>query len=127
MSPTPQSAGTSPSTNPGGALWPFGAPFVPGPFFQASWTITFEPTQDQPISAVLYDSTSQLLFVVFNNNFPSPYFPVPLSVMQTFSQSRSNPMLIFNGYVAPRYETIFLDETFNCPILNENGNYIWTN
>ena len=113
--------------NPYGPTWPYGPPFVPCPYFQAGWTITFPPTQAQPISAVMYDQSTQLLYVIFNNNFPSAYFPVPLSVMQTFSQSRNNPMQIYQTYVVPRYEALLLEEVYNCPILNENGAYIWTN
>lgn len=75
----------------------------------------------------MYDQNTSLLYVIFNNNFPSAYWPVPISVMQTFSQSRNNPMQIYQTYVVPRYEALLLQEVYNCPILQESGAYIWSN
>jgi KTSC domain len=112
---------------PGSPHWPYGPPFTPCPYFVAGWAITFSPTPAQPISTVMYDQNTQLLYVIFNNNFPSAYYPVPISIIQTFSQSRNNPMQIYQSYVVPRYEALFLEEVYNCPILNENGVYIYTN
>lgn len=111
--------------NPYGPTWPYGPPFTPCPYFQAGWAITFT---GNPITAVMYDQSTSLLYVIFNNNFPSAYWPVPVSIVQTFSQSRNNPMQIYQTYVVPRYEALLLEEIYNCPILREpSGAYIWTN
>lgn len=98
----------------------------PCPSFTAGWAISGPP----PITAILYDqSTSQMEFVQ-NNTMVSVYYPVPISLMQTFTQSR-NWVRTFNSYVAGRYEAILIQERNNCPVLQENNNgpqgFVWVN
>ncbi len=121
------SAALAQDAPPGSPQWPYGPPFVPCPYFSAGWAITYPVTQAQPISAVMYDQNTRLFYVIFKNNFPSAYYPVPISIIQTFSQSRNDPMQLYKTYVVPRYEALLLQEVYNCPILNENGAYIYTN
>ena len=108
-----------------GGGYPYGPYFTPCPYFQAGWALTFTGS---PITSVMYDQVSQQLYVIFNNNFPSAYWPVPISVMQQFSASRNNPMQVYTTYVVPRYEALLLEEIYNCPILLEpSGAYFFSN
>jgi len=99
------------------------APFFPCPAFTAGWAKSY---YNQPISSVMYDMNTQLLYVIFGNTFASAYSNVPTSIMQTFSQS-TNVMQTYTTYVIPRYHALLLAETNNCPLLYETGAYIWSN
>lgn len=97
------------------------APFEPCPSMTIGWALQFPP----PIIAVLYDQSSLLLYVIFNNRIAMAYSNVPVSVMAAFSRS-TNPTQVYNTYVAPAYNPLLLAEGNNCPILYENDAYIWT-
>jgi hypothetical protein len=99
------------------------APFQPCPWVQSGWAL---PYQGYPITFVSYDQLTGLLYVIFNNTIPSAYSGVPISVAQAFAQTR-NPMPIYQSYVVPSYHALLLAEQTNCPMLNENGAYLWTN
>lgn len=86
----------------------------PCPSFTAGWSLSGPP----PITGILLDTTTSQLEMIWNASFISVYWPVPLSVMQTFSQSK-NWQQTFQYLVAPSYEAILLQETNNCPILQE--------
>ena len=81
---------------------------------------------DGPITSINYSGDMQLLYVIFNNTNAIAYSGVPISIMQTFSRSR-NLYDTWQQAVVPAYHLLLLSETDNCPILNENGAYIWTN
>jgi KTSC domain len=97
------------------------APFQPCPTFQAGWTMTYAP----PITAVQYDELSGLLYVIFNYATASAYSGVPISVIQAFSPG-ANPTQVYNNLVVPSYHALLLQQQTNCPLLNDNGNYLWS-
>lgn len=101
---------------------PARAQYFPCPSFTAGWTVT----SPGPITSVAYDQQTQILSVIWYSVQPSQYYPVPLSVMQTFSASK-NLLATFNSYVASRYHAIWLQEKSNCPVLQDGGGYIWVN
>jgi hypothetical protein len=94
-------------------------PAYPCPEFQAGWAIG----GSGPITSVMYDETSLLMTIIWHYNFVTVYYPVPRSVMQTFSQS-SNFVQTYNSYMGS-YEALLIKEVDNCPVLQENGGYIW--
>lgn len=56
--------------------------------------------------------------------FVSDYYPVPSSsVMQTFSQSK-NWVQTFKTLIQPFYHAVLLQETNNCPVLQENYAFV---
>ena len=97
------------------------APFFPCPSFTSGWSIQ----GPGPITSVMYDQDTQLLYVIFNSTFASAYSNVPISIIQTFSNS-NNLMTTYQTYVVPNYHALLLEEKYNCAILNEAGGYIWT-
>ena len=94
----------------------------PCPSFTAGWALS----GPGPITGVLLDTTTSLMYMIWNNTFVTAYYPVPLSVMQVFSQSQ-NWVQTYQTYVLPRYEALLLQQTNNCPVLQESGGYIWVN
>lgn len=94
----------------------------PCPSFTAGWAFTYV---GQPITSVAYDQTTSLLYVVWGNTNATAFYPVPLSVIQTFSRS-TNALATYNSYVANSYHALLLAQKNNCPILQETGAYIWT-
>lgn len=90
------------------------SPAYPCPSFVAGWALSGPP----PITGVLYETTSQQFEMIWNYSFPTLYWPVPTSTMQTFSSSK-NWQQTFQYSVAPAYEAVFLQETYNCPVLQE--------
>ena len=97
------------------------APFFMCPSFTSGWTVS----GTGPITAVMYDGDSQLLYVIFNSTFASAYSNAPISVIQTFSRS-TNLVNTYNTLVVPNYSALLLEEQYNCAVLNETGAYIWT-
>lgn len=97
-------------------------PASPCPSFSAGWAKSY---YGFPITAVEYDPTTQLLYVVWSNTNATAFWPVPMSVIQSFSAPVS-PVTIYNTYVAPRYNALLLEEKYNCPIQQEDAGYIWT-
>jgi hypothetical protein len=79
-----------------------------------------------PITAVLYDSQSQLLYVIWNYTIIQALSNVPVSLLQNFANGAANPVPIYNAIVT-QYPSLLLMEKSNCPILTEGGNYISTN
>ena len=96
---------------------------APCPTFQAGWGKQWPAPG---ITAVTYDETSLLMYIIWNYTFASAYSQVPLSIMQTFSSSK-NPSQTYNTLVANRFSSLLLQEKNNCPILVENGRFISTN
>jgi hypothetical protein len=94
----------------------------PCPTFVAGWSNSY---YNNPISSVQYDPVSQLLYIIWGNTQATAYYPVPISIIQTFGPGR-NPVQIYSSYVLGRYNPLLLEEKFNCPILQESGGYIWT-
>ena len=96
------------------------APFQPCPSTTIGWALQYPP----PLTAVLYDQGSQLLYVVWNYSIAEAYPSVPTSVMQTFSSSK-NPVQVYNTSVIPSYHPLLLEEKNNCPLLLESTAYFW--
>ena len=86
----------------------------PCPGFSSGWALS----GPGPITAVLYDQYTSQMYIVWNNSEPALYQPVPISVMQTFSQSK-NWVQTFNTYIVPSYSPLLLQEKNNCPVLQE--------
>ena len=101
---------------------PASAQVAPCPSFTAGWAVS----GPGPITSVAYDQQSQILSVIWNNVQPTQYYPVPISVMYAFTNSR-DLLATFNTLVAPRYWAILLQDKTNCPVVQENGSYIWVN
>ncbi len=98
------------------------SPYVPCPNITIGWSLSFPP----PITAVQYDTSSMLLYVIFNGTTASAYSNVPLSVIQGFSRAGVNPVSYYNSNVVGQYHPLWLAQTNNCPLLFENGAYIWS-
>jgi hypothetical protein len=79
-----------------------------------------------PITAVLYDSQSQLLYVIWQYVIVQVFSNVPASFIQTFANGAANPVPIYNSIISS-YPSLLLMEKSGCPILTEGGNYISTN
>lgn len=92
------------------------------PQVQSGWAISYVA----PITAIVYDQTSTLMYVVWGNKLPTAYVGVPITIMQTISRI-TDPVLAYNQYLYNRYPSLLLREQNGCPILNENGQYISTN
>lgn len=61
-------------------------------------------------------------------NIVTDYYPVTSpSAIQAFSQAQANWVQIFNNTIAPRYHAVWLQEVNNCPVLQENGGFVWVN
>lgn len=105
------------------ALFPSAAlaQFVPCPSITIGWAVSGPP----PVTSVTYSQQDQVLYVVFNNTQASAFSGVPTSIMQIFSQSK-NYYQTYLSYVQPVYHALLLQEKNNCPLLYENGAYIWT-
>lgn len=99
------------------------APFQPCPLTTIGWALQFSG----PITAVLYDTSSQLMYVVFNNTAASAFSNVAIGVMQAFSsaQTQAQVQQVYQSQLLPNYHPLLLAETNNCPLLFENGVYIW--
>lgn len=94
----------------------------PCPSFQAGWALT----GPGPITSISWDQQSQQMYFVWNTGLPpntttvSDYYPVAnSSVMQTFSQSK-NWVQTFDYLIKPTYHAVLLQESNNCPILQES-------
>ena len=103
------------------AAAPAAAQSFPCPAFQAGWTVS----SPGPITSVGYDQNSKILSVIWNAKTPTQFWPVPISVMIAFNQSR-NLLQTYNSYVAGVYNALLLQENVNCPVVQEGGGYIWT-
>ena len=97
-------------------------PFQPCPFVTAGWSQSWT---GHNITTALYDGNTALLYVIFFTTTATAYSNVPYSVTQGFSRA-SNPDLYWQTSVAPSYHAMLLAQTNNCPLLFENGAYIWT-
>lgn len=96
--------------------------FVPCPQFTIGWSKQYAGS---PITSVMYDSQSQLLYVIWNNTIPSAFSNVPTTVMTGLSSAR-DPVVYYNSAIYPVYHSLLLAQTNNCPMLFETGAYIWT-
>jgi hypothetical protein len=103
------------------ALPALAQPFRPCPYFSAGWSQQYSGS---PITSVLYDQQRLILTVLFGTT-PSVFVQVPLGVMQGFMNTK-DPVGYYNSFVAPTYHSLLLFQTDNCPVLFENGAYIWT-
>lgn len=92
------------------------------PQVQSGWALSYAA----PITAIVYDQTSTLMYVVWGHTFPTAYVGVPITIMQTISRM-TDPVLAYNQYLYNRYPSLLLQEKNGCAILNENGQYISTN
>lgn len=101
------------------------------PFVTIGWAKQWSGKQ---ISSASYDSALQLLYVVFPtatvdgkpvSNYVSAFSGVPTSVMTGFS-STPDPMSYYLSAVQPRYHSLLLAQSNNCPVLYETGAYLWT-
>lgn len=99
---------------------PAAAQVSPCPSFTAGWAVS----GTGPITSVAYDQQTQILSVIWYNTQATQYYPVPISVIYAFTNSR-NLLATFNTLVAPRYGAILLQDKTNCPVTQENGAYIW--
>lgn len=99
-------------------------PFRACPYFTIGWSLQ----SSGPITSVQYESSKQILYVVFNNSVASAFSNVPLSVQQSFSQATTQEQIqsIYQRIVLPAYHALALNEVDNCPLRFENGPYIWT-
>jgi hypothetical protein len=96
-------------------------PFQPCPYFTSGWAVQGPP----PITSIGYDQDTQLLYVIFNYSQGTAYSNVPISIIQTLSRS-SSLYATWRVAVQNVYHPLLLSETYNCPITQENGAYIWT-
>ena len=101
---------------------PAAAQVSPCPSFTAGWAVS----GTGPITSVAYDQQTQILSVIWYNTQATQYYPVPISVIYAFTNSR-NLLATFNTLVAPRYGAILLQDKINCPAVQEDGSYIWLN
>ena len=93
------------------------APF-PCPRSTTGWTLQFPP----PLTSVSYDSSTQLLYVVFNYTTAQAFVSVPVSVMQLFTSFQTQPpSTIYNSTVVPNYHQTLLSEKDNCVMQWEFG------
>lgn len=92
------------------------------PFVTVGWSQTWP---GQQLSSASYDSQLQLLYVVFNNITAFAFSNVPTSVQIAFANT-TNPMQTYELLVANTYHSILLAQQNNCPLMYENGAYIWT-
>jgi hypothetical protein len=94
------------------------------PYFTAGWS---QQWSNQPILFASWDSTTQLLYIVFATGQVSAFSNVPLGVIQSFSNlATGNPMPYYQSIVQPNYHALLLSAPQNCPIKNESGGYLWT-
>lgn len=101
----------------------FAQPYVPCPNINIGWSLSFPP----PITSVQYDTSSMLLYVIFNATTASAYSNVPIGIIQGFSRAGVNPVSYYNSAVVGKYHPLALAQTNNCPLLWEpSGAYIWT-
>lgn len=92
----------------------------PCPSITAGWSIQ----NPGPLTSATYDETSLLFYTIWYYTIPSAFYPVPTSVMQVMS-SASDPSQTYYSYLLPSYGVLLLKEVDNCPVLQENGGYIW--
>lgn len=96
--------------------------FQPCPMVQVGWAQSYAA----PITSMSYDQATTLLYVIWRSTFPTVYVGVPVTMMSTLSKYK-DPVLAYNQYIVNRYPSLLLQEINDCPILNENGQYISTN
>ena len=97
-------------------------PFQPCPFVTAGWSQSWTGFN---VTTALYDGNSALLYVIFFTTTATAYSNVPYSVAQGFS-STGNPDMYWQTSVAPSYHALLLASQNNCPLLNDNGVYLWS-
>ena len=95
----------------------------PCPYVTVGWSQQYQ----SPITSILYDQQHQLLYVIWNSTNANAFVGVPYSVMQALSNgSMKNPVSYVTGYVIPSFHALLLAQTNNCPLLFEDGSYIWS-
>ena len=89
-------------------------------------TIGWALSWSGPITAALYDSQAQLLYIIWYNKIPQAFYPVPITVMQQLSNG-ANPVPIYNTIIINQYQQILLSQKDNCPLSWEaGGGYLFT-
>lgn len=88
----------------------------------SGWTLSW---QNQPISSATYDSSTSLLYLFFGVSTPVAFSNVPYAAMQGLSSTRS-PVDFYTYNLLPVYHALLLNQQSRCPLLNENGAYLWT-
>jgi hypothetical protein len=100
-------------------------PYSPCPSITIGWT---QPIPGSPITSAQYDSSAQLLYVIFNSTQASAFIGVPVGVMNSFSraQTQQQAQQVYAGQVLPIYHALLLAQSNNCPLRFETGAYIWS-
>lgn len=99
-------------------------PARPCPASSAGWTISYPAPS--PITSVQYDQTYSYLSVIWHSSLPSVFVGVPLNVMQNFALPGINPVTVYNNSVFPYYHSLLLSQKNYCPLLFQDGSYIWS-
>jgi hypothetical protein len=96
--------------------------FQPCPHVGSGWAISYAA----PITSITYDQYASFMYVIWASTFPTAYVGMPVAIMSSISRI-ADPVLAYNQYIKDRYPSLFLQEENDCPVLNENGEYISTN
>lgn len=97
------------------------APYRPCPSVTAGWSKQYATA----ITSIQYSQDQFLLYVIFNNTVASAFSGVPIGVMQNLSNT-TNPVPYYNSFIVPSFHALMLASQNNCPLLNENGVFLWT-
>ena len=95
----------------------------PCPHISFGWAKNW-PT-GSPITSASYDTAAKTLYFTFAYTIPEAYALVPTTIMQTLSNTNS-PYQIYVA-VQSQYNQILLTQKQNCPVLQQNGQYVYTN
>jgi len=96
-------------------------PFRPCPYMTSGWAKTWQGT----ITSAIYDGENKTLYVIFNSVTPVAFDQVPYSTVQALSNT-GNVLAFYNSILLPSFHALFLSQPDSCPLLNENGQRLWT-
>lgn len=99
------------------------AQVFPCPLVSFGWSQTWKPPST--VTSASYDSAAQVLYITLNAVVVEAYTPVPFGVIQSFTTT-PNPYQLYTQ-VRAQYNQILLNQKQNCPTLQQNGQYVFSN
>ena len=95
--------------------------YIPCPQMSFGWTTQW---QGGTLQSAAYDQAAKVLYVASFTQVVAAFSGVPLSTFQSFTRAR-NPYQFYTTSIVPAYHQLLVYEKDNCPVLLENGLYLW--
>ena len=83
-------------------------------------------TWSGPIQSASYDRYAQVLYLVSATQTVAAFSGVPFGVMQSLTRAQ-NPYQFYATRILNTYHQVLITEKENCPVLTEDGLYVWVN